>query len=441
MAAWIKVFPNFVVFGASMFGLLAGLVSIILVWVLLDDLKINSAQKLLITSVLVFSNKLWLHDMGGMETPLVICAMIATYLMLVRDRSIWAGLFSGILLWLRVDGIVWFIFLFLGSWIITRKFPIKYSITTIMVYLPWCIFALAYFGSPVPYTIYAKWVAYHNLGMSGLFSRIMIVLRWMTPVSLPIISPGIITWLAIITVIFSAIGTVAVLRQKWLLILPIFCLEEIVRLVALGETFEARLFIPLFWALMILFGFGIQYTWRALFHQYKIRPLFGIALPSICISFSLWFSLQQAQLNGNFQYYVFDSSLKQLGLWLDKNTPPPSTVILEPLGYAGFFSNRHLIDEVGLVSPQVVALKKQGYSTLDLITTLKPDYAVLHCDDAFQRSNTFLESYYRLVEFNPLKFDPNTSLIYNSNKSSESDLQNILLGRTACYQVWKNKAN
>jgi hypothetical protein len=130
-----------------------------------------------------------------------------------------------------------------------------------------------------------------------------------------------------------------------------------------------------------------------------------------------------------------------LGLWLDKNTPPPSTVILEPLGYAGFFSNRHLIDEVGLVSPQVVALKKQGYSTLDLITTLKPDYAVLHCDDAFQRSNTFMESYYRLVEFNPLKFDPTTMLIYNSNKSSESDLQNILLGRTACYQVWKNKAN
>jgi hypothetical protein len=214
-----------------------------------------------------------------------------------------------------------------------------------------------------------------------------------------------------------------------------------VRLVALGETFEPRLFIPLFWVLMILFGFGIQYIWGALFQRSKMRSHFGFTAISICIFFSLWFSFQQAQLNRNFQFYVFDSSLKQLGLWLDKNTPPQSTVILEPLGYAGFFSNRHLIDEVGLVSPQVVALKKQGYSTLDLITTLNPDYAVLHCDDAFQRANTFLESYSHLVEFNPLKFDPDTVLIYDPIKSSESELQKILLGRAACYQVWKKKAN
>ena len=46
-----------------------------------------------------------------------------------------------------------------------------------------------------------------------------------------------------------------------------------------------------------------------------------------------------------------------MGLWLQKNTPAGATVFLEPLGYVGFYSQRYMIVDVGLVSPKVVALK------------------------------------------------------------------------------------
>ena len=314
--------------------------------------------------------------MSGMETPLVICAMMASYFMLLRNKSVWAGIFAGILLWLRIDGIFWLCFLVLGVWLITHQFPIKFVVTTIMVYLPWCVFATIYFGSPIPYTISAKWVAYYTIGMPSVFFRARDLLRWLTPFSLPSLSPHVVTLVAIVTLIFSVIGTIAYRRHKWLMVLPFFCLAEIGRLVVMGETFATRYFIPLFWVLMILFASGLHTVWLYLSRQFNLKPKIGILAITVYIFVSLWSSLQEAQLNKDTQYFVNDLSLKQLGFWLNENTPTSSTVFLEPLGYVGFYANRHMIDEVGLVSPQVVALKKLGYSTFTLITSFDPDYAV-----------------------------------------------------------------
>jgi hypothetical protein len=150
----------------------------------------------------------------------------------------------------------------------------------------------------------------------------------------------------------------------------------------------------------------------------------------------LWFSFQAAQLAKDTQYFLNDASLKQLGIWLEKNTPTSSTVFLEPLGYIGFYADRLMIDQVGLVSPQVVALHKQGYSLFALISSLDPDYAVIHCDDALQATQAFLRHYSKVVEFNPLGFDPNTPIIDDPN-SSELVRENIWGPRNACYQIWK----
>lgn len=436
MAIWIKIFPNLIVFGASMFGLLSALISIILVWKLLDELQINKTGSVLTIGVLVLSDKFWIHDMGGMETALVIFAMMVSYFMLVRDRPIWAGLFAGILLWIRIDGVFWFCLLVLAAWIITQQFPRNFIVITILVYLPWLVFATLYFGSPIPYTISAKWVAYYTIGIQPVLIRIQTLLRWLTPFSLPNLSPYVVSWTATITIIFSFIGTMAYRRHKWLMVLPAFCLVEIVRLVVMGETFEPRYFMPLFWVLMILFGFGVRTVWVYLSRRFKLKSIIGFSTIAVYICISLWFSLQMAQLKKDSQYFVYDSSLKQMGIWLEKNTPTSSTIFLEPLGYVGFYANRHMIDEVGLVSPQVVALKNEGYSTFPLITSLDPDYAVLHCDDALRASDAFLARYSRVIEFNPMGFDPYTPMNYDPN-SSEMIRQNISRSRTACYQIWK----
>ena len=44
-----------------------------------------------------------------------------------------------------------------------------------------------------------------------------------------------------------------------------------------------------------------------------------------------------------------------IGRWLAANVKPHERVMLEPIGYIGYYSERRIIDDVGLVSPEVLS--------------------------------------------------------------------------------------
>jgi hypothetical protein len=279
-------------------------------------------------------------------------------------------------------------------------------------------------------------VAYHITGFRPVAGNFQALLHWLTPVSLPSFSQNLVLWLAAATVGIAFFGAWSYRRISWLMVLPAFCMEEMLRLVATGETFEPRYFVPLMWALMILFGLGVRTIWTTLSGRFRLKPILGCALLAGYVGISLWFSFEMAQLVKAEQFSLFDSSRKQVGLWLAANTPASATVFLEPLGYIGYYANRRMIDEVGLVSWQVVDLKKKGYATFDLILALDPDLAVLHCDDALGAPDAFRSRYSKVVEFNPLGFDPTVPLNYDPDASDMVN-QPIDIQRLACYQVWK----
>jgi hypothetical protein len=438
MAGWLRVFPDFVVFGATMFGLLAGVTSIFLVWKLLDDVQVERSSLVPVIIVLILSSKLWTHDMGGMETPLVVCAMMASYWMLVRNKLAWSGVFAGILLWVRVDGLFWIAVLVLAAWVINRRVPYPFLTAATLVYLPWMIFATVTFGSPIPYTITAKIQAYYGSGHLPLWQNFLTMLRWLTPISLPNLSESGLTVATAVTCLISFTGVRACRRNPWLLVLPIFCAEEMLRLVLMGETYESRYFVPLYWALMLLFGLGAAEIWHWLSPRFTRKKLMGIACLAVYCFISLYFSFRMAQVSKDAQYFLYDMSRAKLGLWLNKNTPAWSTVFLEPLGYIGFYADRFMVDQVGLVTPRVVALKNAGtVTTFGLVTALDTDYVVLHCDDALNPPDSFLERYTMVTEVNPLDFDPVHPNIGSLENASKETIAKKVNPRTACYQVWK----
>src|SRR5690606_32136607 len=51
---------------------------------------------------------------------------------------------------------------------------------------------------------------------------------------------------------------------------------------------------------------------------------------------------------------VEDRLRKPLGLWLRAESRPGDRVMLEPIGYIGYYSRLPVLDVVGLVSPQVL---------------------------------------------------------------------------------------
>jgi hypothetical protein len=68
----------------------------------------------------------------------------------------------------------------------------------------------------------------------------------------------------------------------------------------------------------------------------------------------------------------------EVGKWLKEHGRPEQTVYLEPLGYIGYFSGMRMVDFPGLVSPEVVRVRRQKQvNRMTAIPELAPDWVVL----------------------------------------------------------------
>jgi arabinofuranosyltransferase len=69
------------------------------------------------------------------------------------------------------------------------------------------------------------------------------------------------------------------------------------------------------------------------------------------------------------------------GKWIDQNLPKDALIATNDIGAIAYFSDRRVIDTVGLISPQVLDDIRRGVSKDDAVYALfekeRPDYAVL----------------------------------------------------------------
>jgi hypothetical protein len=66
-----------------------------------------------------------------------------------------------------------------------------------------------------------------------------------------------------------------------------------------------------------------------------------------------------------------------IGRWLAANTPEDATVAMEPIGYIGYTSKRRVLDEVGLVSPQMIPINRTGNGWFGrMLRAFAPEYVV-----------------------------------------------------------------
>ncbi len=101
------------------------------------------------------------------------------------------------------------------------------------------------------------------------------------------------------------------------------------------------------------------------------------------------------------------------GRWIDLNLPEDSLIATNDIGAIAYFSNRRVLDTVGLISPQVLADIRRGVSQDDAVYALfereRPDYAVL-----------FPTWYPELVERRPL-FEPVHRVVLAENLIAGGD--------------------
>ncbi len=342
-------------------------------------------------------------SINGMETAFLVFFVASTVSGLAvatRRPSLWLGVAWGGLMWTRPDG---FIFggavaagflLFpraaagqVGRAEILRRYALAAAVAAV-IYAPWILWAWSYYGTPIPHTIVAKGLhregaelwsrllqyphafgagnestfrpAYHQLGgwpwlyVPGILP-IPCVVYWVIPGARPLGRAVSVAFLGAHVYLLGVVPFAFPWYWPGATILAVFVLAEITEQLAR-------------W-------------WKALLpRRANERVMASFAAPGV--SLQLIMLLASAyQLHWQ-QAVIEDGHRKQIGLWLRANASSPrDTVLMECLGYIGYFSGLKTYDMPGLSSPEVVATRRKLGPAKDnmrwVIRDLMPDWVVL----------------------------------------------------------------
>jgi hypothetical protein len=318
---------------------------------------------------------------GGMETPLVVLAMAASWYFLARDQAFWAAISCGLLILLRIDGAVWTALVIL--WLLLRGWRrgVWCGAVVLLTIAPWFIFAAVYFGQPLPQSVLAKGVigeAYHLLDWHEFVSRT----KWHAPyvgaLSHYTFSIGLPIYFVGMASIFRS-GRREFLLPALFPVLFFFALH-----VGHAPRFPWYM-VPATWCALVTAVVGWWHIGRTV-HARVSGPLAsklsaaGVVLFVLVIAGFLRRDMREAQWQRDYQ--INENGLrKAVGLWLHDHLQPASSVATESIGYQGYYSQCRTIDLAGLVSPGVVEIRRASSSNAEAfritLKRLKPDAIVL----------------------------------------------------------------
>jgi len=348
---------------------------------------------------------------NGMETGLLLCFISYTLWALygVRTRK-WAhlGLAWAGLMWTRPDSFLYIGFLAAGAWLfndqresgLTRRqwFAefLRAGMLCTALYLPWFVWAWWYYGSPIPHTIVAKGAVTGPRSIWGAL-RSMIDLpkaTWLGTSSLEgAFLPsyyqlgGWPSWLQWVARILAMVVAV-----QWL-----FPWRGVVRTASLAflgmhvylsyyPFFPFPWYLPgtAFLAAVVIGGAvsqiiektnpspSLRLGWR------RSVVMATSSAAAILLAIQVWTTWQMMRQMRVEQELSGNAIRRRTGEWLRANAKPTDTVLMEPLGYIGYFSGLKTYDLPGLSSRESVrALKAVKLGGVYVIDYLAPDWIVL----------------------------------------------------------------
>lgn len=398
------------------------------------------------------------HTINGMETGLMLCFMalaIRAHVMPGSRRWLMLGLAWGGLMWSRPDGFVYggaIAFGFLafpaaaGSQ--NRREIVMEYLKAIgvaaLIYLPWTLITWNYYGSPIPNTILAKRIdSAQELGFFHLiwdfftfpFSGILSTAAFeevLTPsyarsfegwpdavygASRLLTFVACFYWLVPFAARFGRSISFAAMMACFYLTdvtphsMPWYLPNAgILVLLTLGAVFND--------GLRLADHLAEEYPEQSRSWRRGVEIAVMVQLSFLMLTFfaTAWQSRLQQQL-------VEDGVRTKAGLWLKENASSPNdTVLVECLGYIGFFSGLKMYDYPGMGTPETVAARSKLREThgpygswaqitpeqkVALIREMKPDWLALRPPVAHQiheaDSDVFNREYLQVETFSNLE--------------------------------------
>ena len=368
----------------------------LLLWRRAESLRLGSVGRIALFGLLLADAKLTDFSINGMETAILVYFLLVLWSELeapAGPRVTWlAAAYAG-LMWTRPDA-----FVLAGALTLSHLiFPAQSAGGTpqrpwsqvwrgtllgVLLYAPWVLWAWWYYGTPVPHTIVAKAVATAPLELSRLLSvhwNVLLGHNTGGELFLPAYSAfgGWPKWLA-----HLAHGMTIVAMFSWLVrIAPAPARRASLALFLGAFYFQSIILFPWYlppWTVLAIIVLSFWLDAGAGARRFPaLRSGARIAcLAVVIVQLGVWLAVAwQMRLH---QRFVETGVRRAIGVWLHTQAAPGDTVLLEPLGYIGYFSQLKTYDVPGLSSPEVVAVMRSGdqdYSSI--IARLQPRWLVL----------------------------------------------------------------
>jgi hypothetical protein len=280
----------------------------------------------------------------GLETTLFLFLLTLTLWLYVRRRLTACGLVLGLLVLTRGEAILLGVVLFADHMIRRgNRLPLGAIAAFAVPLLPHFIFTYRYYGKLLPDTLTAK-IAQGRSGLWGesplLFLDIRPVYIWLfdrRPL-LPLMLLGL-----------AGLGFVRGWRLASPRLLAIYVLLYTGAYAWLKVPFYPWYYATHLYALGLFAALGLAAVGGALPSdpmrpRTRRRALVAGLLFAVLLALSLA-SAQTLRASGPILAY------RDIGLWLARNTPADSRIACVEIGTIGWYSNRPIIDVIGLVSP------------------------------------------------------------------------------------------
>jgi hypothetical protein len=394
---------------------------LLLVRLLGQESRPRDAAPLVFALLLLLDFKAVAFSANGQETAFVLFFLALGFACIYRGPAeswrllgiSWAGL-----LWTRPDGFIYiailgFASLAFGTAPGRKQLPalIRAALLCAVLYLPWFLTAWFYYGTPVPHTVVAKAIGRPDAPTGvALVKRVLAGVVDVAALTAAPIYANLGSWPAWVDGLCLALGVFAAVywlipsadrpgrMASFIYLLGCFYLSFYVATSYNGVPFPWYLPPVNFFALVVLAR--APATLLTMIGSMKSVPFVPLLIQAVLVA-----GLAIMFVSGCRQMRVQQQEIElgvrvPVGQWLAQNVAPGETVYSEALGYFGFFSQRHMLDWPGLVSPRVVQARRSGHNDYySVLAAIRPDWLVLRPWELRDASRVHaLEKDYELVK-------------------------------------------
>ena len=283
---------------------------------------------------------------SGMETLLFIALVLATFTATRPQQSpIWSGVFAGLALWTRPDGLTLLPFLVLALWLIDGEIGTRFTrialalLGFLFLALPYLAFNVQLSGSIWPNTLMAKQTEYAFLQTAPLAQRLMNLAMPPLMGALALIAPGAI-------LLGKRAGFKDLIPMLWAVS---FIFVYALRLPAVYQY--GRYVMPTI-PVLVIFGMAGVGTHLQLQGEMLPRIVSRTWLLATVIILAGFWVIGARRFRTDVQ--IINTEMVATAHWIAKNTPTDATIAAHDIGALGYYSEREIIDLAGLISPEVI---------------------------------------------------------------------------------------